>query len=153
VRAGFLRTGNEKAMAARAIKLAGVRTPDARRPVSVLSGGNQQKVVLGRWFLRDVDCLVLNNPTQGIDVGSKEEVYHHVNDLADAGRAVVLVSSYYPEVLGLADRVVALYEGRVAGVFDRGTVTEERLVELTMGGRPTTHAKPTETSREGDPSS
>ena len=168
VRAGFVRTRNEKAMAASAIKLAGVRTPDARRPVSVLSGGNQQKVVLGRWFLRDVNCLVLNNPTQGIDVGSKEEVYRHVNDLADAGRAVVLVSSYYPEVLSLADRVIALYEGQVAGVFDRGAVTEEQLVELTMAGRPAdanspadaspaadanSAASPTDTSREGDPSS
>jgi ABC-type sugar transport system ATPase subunit len=153
VRAGFIRTGREKSMAASAIKQAGVRTPDSRRPVSLLSGGNQQKVVLGRWFLRDVDCLVLNNPTQGIDVGSKEEVYRHVNDLADAGRAVVLVSSYYPEVLGLADRVVALYEGQVAGVFDRGTVTEEQLVELTMVGRPAADANPTKTSREGNPSS
>ena len=150
VRAGFLRTGNEKAMAAKAITLAGVRTPGAKLSVSALSGGNQQKVVLGRWFLRDVDCLVLNNPTQGIDVGSKEEVYRHVNDLADAGRAVVLVSSYYPEVLGLADRVVALYEGQVAGVFDRGTVTEEQLIELTMGGRATAANSTAANSREGD---
>jgi rhamnose transport system ATP-binding protein len=137
VRVGFLRPRTERSMAAKAIGLAGVRAGDPRLPISVLSGGNQQKVALGRWFLRDVGCLVLNNPTQGIDVGSKEEVYRHINGLADSGHAVVFVSSYYPEVLGLADRIVALYEGRVAGVFDRGTVTEERLVDLTMVGRST----------------
>jgi len=135
VRAGFLRPRTERSMASTAIGLAKVRAEDPRLPVSALSGGNQQKVVLGRWFLRDVDCLVLNNPTQGIDVGSKEEVYRYINGLADAGHAVVFVSSYYPEVIGLADRIVALYEGQVAGIFDRGTVTEERLVDLTMVGR------------------
>jgi rhamnose transport system ATP-binding protein len=135
VRAGFLRMRTERSMASKAIDLARVRAADPRLPVSALSGGNQQKVVLGRWFLRDVDCLVLNNPTQGIDVGSKEEVYRYINGLADSGHAIVFVSSYYPEVIALADRVVALYEGQVAGVFDRGTVTEERLVDLTMVGR------------------
>jgi ABC-type sugar transport system ATPase subunit len=147
VRAGFLRRGTERSMVTKAIGLAGVRAGDPRQPIGVLSGGNQQKVVLGRWFLRDVGCLVLNNPTQGIDVGSKEEVYRHINGLADSGHAIVFVSSYYPEVLGLADRIVALYEGQVAGVFDRGSVTEEQLVELTMSGRPIAVS-----ARKGDPS-
>jgi len=147
VRAGFLRRGAERSMVTKAVGLAGVRTGDPRQPIGVLSGGNQQKVVLGRWFLREVGCLVLNNPTQGIDVGSKEEVYRHINGLADSGHAVVFVSSYYPEVLGLADRIVALYEGHVVGVFPRGSVTEEQLVELTMSGRPIAVS-----AHKGDPS-
>ena len=90
-----------------------VRPPDATRPVRTLSGGNQQKVVLARWLLQGCDVLLLDEPTRGVDVGARSEIYALIRRLADAGVAVLLVSSEVPEVLGLADRVLVVREGRV----------------------------------------
>ena len=82
-----------------------------------LSGGNQQKVVLGKWLLTKPKILFLDEPTRGIDVGAKQEIYAEINKLAKEGMAIVLVSSELPEVLGLSDRVIVLHEGRLAGEF------------------------------------
>jgi ABC-type sugar transport system ATPase subunit len=131
---GLLRRKAERVLVENAIEHMGVKATDPALPINVLSGGNQQKVVLGRWFLRDVPCLVLNNPTKGIDVGSKEEVYRYINGLADSGHAVIFISSYNAELLGLSDRLVALFQGKVVGMFDRHAVTEQQLIDLTMSG-------------------
>ncbi|MHB8293235.1 MAG: sugar ABC transporter ATP-binding protein [Acidimicrobiales bacterium] len=132
--AGFMRRREERLAIDAAVDHVRLKVSDLALPISSLSGGNQQKIVLSRWFIRDVPCLVLNNPTKGIDVGSKEEVYAYINGLADSGHTIIFVSSYNPELLGLADRIVAFFEARVVGVFDRDTVTEEQLIDLTMVG-------------------
>jgi D-xylose transport system ATP-binding protein len=98
-----------------------------------LSGGNQQKVVLAKWLLTNPRVLFLDEPTRGIDVGAKQEIYNHINQLAGRGLAIVLVSSELPEVLGLSDRVVVLHEGRVTGEFKRAEATPEAVMACATG--------------------
>ncbi|HUR97505.1 MAG TPA: xylose ABC transporter ATP-binding protein [Pyrinomonadaceae bacterium] len=108
----------------------------ANSPLTVtgtLSGGNQQKVVLGKWLLTNPKVLFLDEPTRGIDVGAKQEIYAEINMLAKAGLAIVLVSSELPEVLGLSDRVLVLREGKVAGEFTRDEATPERVMAAATG--------------------
>jgi D-xylose transport system ATP-binding protein len=101
--------------------------------VGTLSGGNQQKVVLAKWLLTKPRVLFLDEPTRGIDVGAKQEIYAHINRLAESGLAIVLVSSELPEVLGLSDRVIVLHEGRVTGEFTRAEATPEAVMACATG--------------------
>lgn len=108
----------------------------ANSPLTVagtLSGGNQQKVVLGKWLLTDPKVLFLDEPTRGIDVGAKQEIYAEINKLAKEGLAIVLVSSELPEVLGLSDRVIVLHEGRMTGEFTRSEATPEKVMSAATG--------------------
>ena len=108
----------------------------ANSPLTVtgtLSGGNQQKVVLGKWLLTNPKVLFLDEPTRGIDVGAKQEIYAEINKLAKEGLAIVLVSSELPEVLGLSDRVIVLRQGRVSGEFTRAEATPERVMAAATG--------------------
>jgi D-xylose transport system ATP-binding protein len=108
----------------------------ANSPLTVagtLSGGNQQKVVLGKWLLTNPKVLFLDEPTRGIDVGAKQEIYTEINKLAKEGLAIVLVSSELPEVLGLSDRVLVLHEGRVTGEFTRSEATPENVMAAATG--------------------
>ena len=98
-----------------------------------LSGGNQQKVVLAKWLLTNPRVLFLDEPTRGIDVGAKQEIYAQINRLAESGLAIILVSSELPEVLGLADRVIVLHEGRVMGEFTRSEATPEAVMSCATG--------------------
>ena len=110
----------------------------ANSPLAVtetLSGGNQQKVVLGKWLLTNPKVLFLDEPTRGIDVGSKQEIYAEINKLASEGMAIVLVSSELPEVLGLSDRVIVLHEGRLTGEFTRDEATPEKVMAAATGQR------------------
>jgi D-xylose transport system ATP-binding protein len=101
-----------------------------------LSGGNQQKVVLAKWLLTNPRVLFLDEPTRGIDVGAKQEIYAQVNELAKTGLAIVLVSSELPEVLGLSDRIIVLHEGHMTGSFTRANATPEAVMACATG-----HAK------------
>ena len=108
----------------------------ANSPLTVtgtLSGGNQQKVVLGKWLLTNPKVLFLDEPTRGIDVGAKQEIYAEINKLAKTGLAIVLVSSELPEVLGLSDRVIVLHEGKVTGEFTRDEATPEKVMAAATG--------------------
>ncbi|HEY8870588.1 MAG TPA: sugar ABC transporter ATP-binding protein [Candidatus Limnocylindrales bacterium] len=111
----------------------GVRAASLDQPVSGLSGGNQQKVVLGRWMIGGAKLLILDDPTVGVDVGAKEEIYRLISELTTDGTAVLLMSSELPEVLGLADRVLVLHEGKVAGSFSRGELSEETILRCAHG--------------------
>ncbi|MEQ1643346.1 MAG: ATP-binding cassette domain-containing protein, partial [Pyrinomonadaceae bacterium] len=101
--------------------------------IGTLSGGNQQKVVLGKWLLTNPKVLFLDEPTRGIDVGAKQEIYGEINRLAKKGLAIVLVSSELPEILGLADRVIVLHEGKVTGEFVRQDATPEKVMAAATG--------------------
>jgi ABC-type sugar transport system ATPase subunit len=103
------------------------------QPVSTLSGGNQQKVLLARWLLTNPKVLLFDEPTKGIDVGAKGELYAVIGDLADRGLGIVIVSSYLPELLGLADRVLVLRDGAIAGELPAGA-SEEDVMRLASGG-------------------
>ena len=109
-----------------------IRTPSPEQLVQNLSGGNQQKVVLARWLARETDVLVLDEPTRGVDVGAKAEIYTIINQLTSRGVAVLVISSELPEVLGLADRIVVMHRGRLAGELDRDEATEEKILALAM---------------------
>src|SRR4051794_10374494 len=134
-RAGFLRGGAELAAAAEVTAQLDVRPADPTRPVRTLSGGNQQKVVLARWLLEECSVLLLDEPTRGVDVGARSEIYALARRLAARGVAVVLVSSEVPEVLGLADRVLVVREGRVVHEAPAAELDEGRVLDLVMEGR------------------
>ncbi len=124
----------ESRMAADQVDALDIRTPSLEQTVEFLSGGNQQKVALGKWLAVRPDVLILDEPTRGIDVGSKSEVYRLVRRLADAGVAVIMISSEMEEILGLADRVLVLHEGRQTGIVAHEDMTEERIMHLATGG-------------------
>ncbi len=123
----------EAAAGERAMKDLRVKANSIFTSAATLSGGNQQKVVLAKWLLTNPRVLFLDEPTRGIDVGAKQEIYAQINRLARAGLAIVLVSSELPEVLGLSDRVIVLHEGRMTGEFTRATATPERVMACATG--------------------
>src|SRR5207247_2465207 len=123
----------ETAAGQRSMKELRIKAPSVFTVAGTLSGGNQQKVVLAKWLLTDPKVLFLDEPTRGIDVGAKQEIYVHINRLASVGLAMVLVSSELPEVLGLADRVVVLHEGRITGEFRREDATAEAVMAAATG--------------------
>jgi ribose transport system ATP-binding protein len=112
-----------------------VRTPRLSQPAGLLSGGNQQKVVLGKWLARQPKALILDEPTRGVDVGSKGEIYALMDELAGRGVAIVMISSDLEEILGMSDRVLVLHEGRVAGELPRQALDEEAVMHLATGSR------------------
>ena len=110
-----------------------IRTPSIRRRVQVLSGGNQQKVVVARWLETRAKVLFFDEPARGIDVGAKAEMFGLIGDLAREGRGIVLISSYLPELLNMCDRILVMREGEVAGVIGREEFSEERVIALATG--------------------
>lgn len=127
---------NENAEAAaceRAARDLRIKTTSVFTNAGTLSGGNQQKVVLAKWLLTSPQVLFLDEPTRGIDVGAKQEIYAQINKLAETGLAIVLVSSELPEVLGMSDRVIVLHEGRVTGEFKRAEATPEAVMACATG--------------------
>ncbi|MFF1832722.1 sugar ABC transporter ATP-binding protein [Streptomyces sp. NPDC058231] len=136
-RAGWLDRAAERRAARAATRELSLRPDNPDTPVRTLSGGNQQKAVLARWLLRGCRVLLLDEPTRGVDVGARAELYAVIRRLADEGLAVLLVSSEVPEVLGLADRVLVLREGRVVHTADARELDEHRVLDLVMEGSPT----------------
>ncbi|MER8188453.1 sugar ABC transporter ATP-binding protein [Kitasatospora sp. NPDC094015] len=128
----FVRRGQERALAQEFTDRLRVRTPSIEHEVRKLSGGNQQKVVLARWLARKPKVLILDEPTRGIDVGAKAEIYQIIADLAAEGVALLVISSELPEILGLADRVVVMQGGRITGELDRADASEEAILALAM---------------------
>jgi ribose transport system ATP-binding protein len=111
-----------------------VKTPSVYQVVGLLSGGNQQKVVLGKWLLRTPHVLVLDEPTRGVDVGARSEIYALMDKLASEGVAIWMISSDLEEILGMSDRVLVLHEGRLAGELSRDELDEEAVMRLATGG-------------------
>ena len=104
------------------------KTPSTKTKVGSLSGGNQQKVVISKWLLRDCDILIFDEPTRGIDVGAKSEIYKLMNQLAQEGKSIIMISSDMPELLRMSDRVVVMCEGRVTGELDISEATQENIM-------------------------
>ena len=110
-----------------------IRTPNAAQIVQFLSGGNQQKVVIGKWLALGPRLLLLDEPTRGIDVGAKQEIYRLMEDLAEQGLAILFVSSEMEEILGMSDRVLVMHEGRISGELARKDLSEEAVMYLATG--------------------
>jgi ribose transport system ATP-binding protein len=132
--AGLTNAGRERAEAERIAEALDLRPLDVRRPVRTLSGGNQQKVVVGRWLLGGTRLLLLDEPTRGVDVGARAELYQVIRELAGRGVGVLLVSSEVPEVLGLADRVLVMREGRMIHEAPADQLDEDTVLDLVMAG-------------------
>jgi rhamnose transport system ATP-binding protein len=113
-----------------------IRTPSVEAPVAALSGGNQQKVVLSKWLNTQPRILILDEPTRGIDVGTKVDVHRIVDELAHQGIGIILISSDLPEVLAMSDRILVMREGRQMAIFDRAEATQERVLAAAMGQAP-----------------
>ena len=109
-----------------------VKTNSINQVVGSLSGGNQQKVVVAKWMMTQPDVLIMDEPTRGIDVGAKYEIYCVINELAKAGKAVIVISSELPEIIGTCDRVYVINEGRIAGELSSAEVTQEKIMQCIM---------------------
>ena len=132
-RFGFVRRRMERRIGMEYVKRLAVKTPSLDQEVGKLSGGNQQKVVLARWLAARPKVLILDEPTRGIDVGAKAEIYRLVDELASEGLGIMLISSELPEVIGLSDRIYVMQNGRITGELQGGeAVTEEQVLALAM---------------------
>jgi ABC-type sugar transport system ATPase subunit len=131
---GFLPLTHEREFGEQARKRFSIRSTDLDQPVGQLSGGNQQKVVFARWLANKPKLLVLYEPTKGVDIQSKSEIYHLIGELTRDGVAVIIISSDLIELIGLCDRIVTLYEGRITGEVERFDFSEEKIMRLAAGG-------------------
>lgn len=129
---GFIHDRKERARADDMITLFNVKTPDADQLVGNLSGGNQQKVVLGRWALIEPDVMLLDEPTRGVDVGAKKEIYKFMSEFALQGKGIVMVSSELSEIIGMSDRIIVFRDGRIAGELTAATATQTDLMKLAV---------------------
>jgi len=131
-RLGLVRAQEEDRVAERFVRELRIKTPGAHQKVIHLSGGNQQKVVLSKWLCRQADIFIFDEPTRGIDVGSKAEIYQLMNELTASGVAIMMISSELPEVLGMSDRILVMHQGRITGELSAGEATQEKLLHLAL---------------------
>jgi len=134
-RMSFIMAGRERQEARRLVNDLTVKTPTIEQTVQNLSGGNQQKVVLAKWLFTESKLLIFDEPTRGIDVGAKTEIYQLMNELVARGAGILMISSELPEVLGMSDRIVVMHEGRITGELPRAEATQDRIMHLATGGK------------------
>ena len=130
---GLINSKEEKKRFDRQTKTLRIKTDNPKNPITSLSGGNQQKVILGRWLETGADVLLFDNPTQGIDVGSKYEIYHLILGLAKEGKAIIVFSAEFPEIYKVADSCLVLYKGRINAVLNRDEMTEKSVMYYSTG--------------------
>jgi inositol transport system ATP-binding protein len=132
---GFLRRARENADARRQVDQLRIRSTGISQSVETLSGGNQQKVLISRWLLRNPEILVISEPTRGIDVGAKAEIYRIMRELAAAGKAILMISSELTEVIGMSDRIIVMRSGAIEGIIDQhdARASEEQIMSLAVG--------------------
>ena len=124
----------EKAVVSDWVKKLNIKTPSINTPISSLSGGNQQKVALAKWMLIDPKLLILNEPTRGVDVGAKVEIYRLIEEFCKAGLAIIMISSETPEIMGISDRIIVVHEGTITGELKREEFNQEKLMFMAIGG-------------------
>ena len=135
-RAGVMDLRKERSLAQQFVERIRIATPSLDREVRYLSGGNQQKVVVAKWVGAQADIFLFDEPTRGIDVGAKVEVYHLMNELVQKGAGVIMISSELPEILGMSDRILVMRAGRICGMFHRSEATPERILDAAISGEP-----------------
>ncbi len=131
----FLRFGAERKTARSMIARLGIKTPSESQKVGFLSGGNQQKVSVGKWLIANADVYIFDEPTKGVDVGAKKDIFELIGGLAEAGKAVLYASCEFAEILGITDRVYVLYDGRISKELRTAETTEEELLLYSTGGK------------------
>ena len=128
----FISGKKEKKIAEQYIQTLNIKTTGFHQQAVNLSGGNQQKVVMAKWLYSDANVLILDEPTRGIDVGAKYEIYLLMNQLAESGKAIIMISSELPEVLGMSDRILVMHEGEIKGELSGADKTAENVMELAI---------------------
>jgi rhamnose transport system ATP-binding protein len=131
--AGLIDRARERQCAGRFVEQLRIKTPSVSAAVESLSGGNQQKVAVARWLATEPKVLILDEPTQGVDVGSKSEIHELMQEMAERGLAVLMISSELPEILGMSDRIAVMHGGTIAGVLSREEATQDRLMNMALG--------------------
>src|SRR2546422_880418 len=131
-RFGLLSSSRERAVADELIKTLGIKTAGAGAAAQTLSGGNQQKLVIGKWLATRPRVLILDEPTRGVDVGAKAEVHRLIRQLAQRGMATLLISSELPEVLSMSDRILVMRGGKISGELSRAEATQEKVLALAL---------------------
>jgi ribose transport system ATP-binding protein len=132
-RGGLILRQREREAAARQVESLQIKTPGVETPVLNLSGGNQQKVVLGKWLVMQPRVMILDEPTRGVDVGAKAEIYRLMRALAERGTVILMISSDMEEILHVSDRIAVMHEGEITGVLDRADCTEQNVMQLAVG--------------------
>jgi ABC-type sugar transport system ATPase subunit len=136
---GVINASRERMLVKKYVAQLGVKTPDIDTMIGTLSGGNQQKIILGKWLNASPKIFILDEPTRGIDIGAKVEIYKLLNRLAEEGVAIIIISSELPEVLGISDRILVMSEGAIVSEFTRENATKEAIMEFATGARRTGH--------------
>jgi ribose transport system ATP-binding protein len=131
---GLISSQKEVSMVDEMIEKLRVKTSGRELSVKSLSGGNQQKIVIGKWLGMNPKILILDEPTRGVDVGAKKEIYQLINDLTKQGVSIIMVSSELPEILGMSDRILVIHEGKLAGVLDKSDASQEKIMQFATGG-------------------
>jgi ABC-type sugar transport system ATPase subunit len=132
---GFLRPRRERLLARRFMEQLRIKATSPAQVVRSLSGGNQQKVVLGKWLAAEPRILILDEPTHGVDVGTKADVHRTISHLATLGLTILLISSELPEILGMSDRILVMREGRLVAELSRAEATQENVIQAAAGVR------------------
>ncbi|BAU29473.1 ribose ABC transporter ATP-binding protein [Aneurinibacillus soli] len=132
---GLMATGKEKQLVRDMIGRLNIKTRDSEQRVKSLSGGNQQKVVIGKWLGIQPKILILDEPTRGVDIGAKKEIYHIMNQLTAEGVTIIMISSELPEILGMSDRILVMHEGKLTAVMDARGATQEAIMHAATGGK------------------
>ncbi|MGL5978161.1 MAG: sugar ABC transporter ATP-binding protein [Erysipelotrichaceae bacterium] len=138
---GFVNVKKEKQDCAEMVQSMQIKIANQNQSINALSGGNQQKVIIGKWLLTNPNVLILDEPTRGIDVGAKSEIYKLIGELAKAGKAILMISSELPEVMGISDRILVVHEGSITGSLPRAEFCEERLMKMAFGIKESLHEK------------
>jgi ribose transport system ATP-binding protein len=133
---GWVDSGKTRSTAQHFVKALSIKTPTIRQKVKNLSGGNQQKVIIGKWLTANTDILIFDEPTRGIDVGAKSEIYKLLNDLVQQGKSIIMISSELPEILRMSHRVVVMCEGRITGELPIHEATQERIMQFATQREP-----------------
>lgn len=131
---GFMNRSKERELSDSMIKKLLIKTPNSEQKVGSLSGGNQQKVVIGKWLATNPQVLILDEPTRGVDIGAKKEIYDLMNELVSQGVAILMISSELPEVLGMSDRILVMHEGKISGEFTQEDASQEKIMLSATGG-------------------
>jgi ribose transport system ATP-binding protein len=141
---GWVNNTRTRATAQQYVEKLAIKTPSLAQKVKNLSGGNQQKVIIAKWLTVDTDVLIFDEPTRGIDVGAKSEIYRLLNDLAHQGKAIMMISSELPEILRMSHRIIVMCEGRITGELSSEEATQEKIMKLaTQRGDIVSDAAPT----------
>ena len=132
-RNGLIDHARERNLARSYVERLRIKAPSVYTETGSLSGGNQQKVAVARWLAIHPEVMILDEPTQGVDIGSKSEIHQIMGELAEQGMAIVMISSELPEILGMSDRIAVMHAGTIAGILSRGEATQEKILALALG--------------------